>query len=296
VKQLGLTHHLHNFVSGEFRRHAWYAGPEWNDRQLRLYHEYLRKFHRTVYVAPRVDNENGGFYIFEIMSIPATRPPVWVPFLPDAESVFRTAKSYADTRRFPEAIAEYGRLFNRIPPVGAIAGYMAVMYQRMEDWEKAFRTAEPYVKAGMVDCNGLPVYGEAAVNLRRLDAADWALRRCLSIYPGRRDANRVNLSLVYVYRAGADVRAGRMSKATANITEAEVLLSPVSTEREPRVADPRRQTRAMILGLKADIAASFGRRPEAARLYEEAMRLAPDVPEYKDWKKKSGRIFPDPGR
>ena len=290
VKQLGLTHQLYNFLSGEFRRHVWFQGPDWDERQLRLYHEYLRRYHRVVYVAPVVDNDNGGFYIYEIEPRPRANPPAWVDFLPDAEGIFKEAKYAGDLGRYPEAVAAYGRLLGIIPPVGSIHGYMGFMYRNAGDWKAAFREVRPYVEAGMVDGVGLPVYGEAALNLGLLTEAEWSLRKCLDVYPSRADANRVNLSLVYVCRAGADAREGRPDSALRKLAGAEWMLALVSVARDPRVADPLRQTRAMMLGIRADVAMAKGERRKAARLYTEAVRMAPDVPEAVGWEKRLGRV------
>jgi len=86
------------------------------------------------------------------------------------------------------------------------------------------------------------------------------------------------------------VREGRPDSALRKLAGAEWMLALVSVARDPRVADPLRQTRAMMLGIRADVAMAKGERRKAARLYTEAVRMAPDVPEAVGWEKRLGRV------
>src|SRR6185503_10676206 len=92
LRQRGLTHHLHNFVSAQFREIHWYTWTwqHWDARQLAVYREFVARYERSVYRPAVVDFGNGGFHVFEFTRAPA-RVPAPVYFLPHTEGLFRPA-------------------------------------------------------------------------------------------------------------------------------------------------------------------------------------------------------------
>lgn len=283
IKQLGARVLVHNFVSKEWiaRRYQWFT---WDSRALALYVDYCKQYLSVLIPPDRCDGDNGGFYVYRIHSASLSPAPEHTFFVPGAGWASHSAKVYRDTGRMQEAITEYGKLLRVAPGVGQFVNELAAGYAVAKNWAVAFRLFKPFIGYGMIDAINVPGYGEAAVNLGRLDVAEAALTKCLSLYPGRRMPNGLNLAIVYLERARRQLADDHLSKVDHYLDRAVAVLSVTFMQtNEKHVVQYRRETLAEVIGLRGELALRRGQQEKASRFYREALKLAPGVAEAKRW-------------
>jgi hypothetical protein len=171
LRQRGITHHLHNAVGAVFKGLFFFPGPAWTDRQLKLFAEFVRGRFRPVYVPDRVDRVNGGYYVFEIMTVPG-KSGYPVMFLPFTEGRLREAWFLTQAGRFREALASAERAAAPAPDVMQFDLALATIHSRLGDHAKAMELLRPGIEAGFVstwDTWNLSVYAAAAVNSGRYE-------------------------------------------------------------------------------------------------------------------------------
>ena len=258
VRQYGLTHLLHNFVSAEYRREMWFAGPPWTPRQLALYRGYFREYCRVVREPDRVDRDNGGFYVYEIGAKAVVHPPDSVFYLPDAEGVTVRTKRLMSAGKYAAAIAEYRDLLAIVPGIGFFSNQLGLTLLKSGDASGSYRILKTFVDSGMVDGLNLPVFGSAALDLGRYEEAERALARYADLFPEASAADLLKLSAARLYLAQKRIKAGRRDEASRLLDGAEAVLTRAA-------ADP-------------GVSAGAGRNLNAVRTLRVLLRRAEDAP------------------
>jgi tetratricopeptide (TPR) repeat protein len=230
VKQLGLTHHLHNFVSADFRGVSWFAGPVWNSRQLAIYTQFIRSYCRPVYRSVRADNNNGSFYGYEYEPRPALKAfPVY--FVPSTEGRFRDERFLRVNGVLEPALKELDALGGEMQDSCELQLERGKILNKMERYKEAYRELAAGIKQGFVTDTNMEEYGWAAMNIGRYEEGLEATRREMEITGSA--ASRFRLGVIF-YRRGLEVyfNKGRYVPALADFTESSAMMP---LEPAPRV-------------------------------------------------------------
>jgi len=282
-RQLGAGLVWYNVVSVE-RASYFAASFPWDDRMLRLYQTFCRRWLEVKRGPDRIDARGGGICLFGLRARPLDPPADAVWFLPGAETAIRAARLLRDGGRTREASRAFERVLAAAPRTGYFVNQLGFLRFGAGDWAGAARTLRPFVEEGMVDSVNLPSYGAAIIYLGRADEAERILLRCLSIYDTAAP-NRVNLAWARQQKAVAAMNAGRLADAARDLDGAMNELAEVPTDPKAFYADARRQVAALVLGSRGDLARREGRPDEAVELYRKALELAPGIPEAKGWRR-----------
>jgi hypothetical protein len=255
VRQAGFTHMVHNFVSGQYRRLRWYPGPEWDDRQLKLYTGFATRYLVHVWRSPLVDNTNGGFHAVYFSPVPLSRPsPLF--FLPSTEGVFWKSRQAIESGRYEDCKAESARALARLPGVREAEYMRGAMMYSMGDNAESQRILAPGIREGFITSHNIPYGARSLFALGRLDEAMVLFALEARMSPGA-SANE-GLAACLLARAQVSIarrdyrRAWRDAEAGGNLL--------------PWDARFRWAAANALMGL--------GRYPEASRFLAEGKRLA----------------------
>jgi hypothetical protein len=217
VKQLGLTHHLHNFVSAEYRGITWFQGPPWAERQLKTYAEFTRVYLRPAYAPTKIDYNNGGFYIFQI-----TRDPFYkgypLLYLPTTEGCFHRPMQLLGSGRGQEAVNKARDLVYRMRGVAESWFMLARIYAFTRNGEKSFRAVEKTVAGGMISGENYRLYAGTALYTGRVDIGLKACCRGLCL--NRTGEMYRLLADGFVMKADRLVKRGEYAKAEGYLSQA----------------------------------------------------------------------------
>lgn len=195
LRQRGLTHLLHNFVSAEYRGLLWFAGPAWDGRQLALYQEFMRRYARPIYVPSRVDFRNGGFYAYEFMRRP--NPEGYpVQFLPYTEALFRTAYSLLAMKRFKQAVAQAHHVARPVQNVLQVQHTLASYHWRAQEYAEAAQWLEPGIRMGFVNANNHVDYGSFLLRDGDFKGAMKMLSRACQIFPTEKTRTLIGHAMI----------------------------------------------------------------------------------------------------
>jgi len=208
VRQYGLTHHLHNFVSAEYRQTYWYTGPDWSARQLILYRDFVRAHYRPIYSPPRIDTRNGGIWVFEITPRPSQRGYP-VHFLPFTEGRFAKTWHLLKEGRLDEAAREARNTAAGMPGVDQAVLVLATVEYSSGRYKEAARLLDISIRNGFIsiwDGSSYGVYGASLANSGRLDEGiKFIARNCLLLSEDSRNLEVLGNALV----TRGQARAGR---------------------------------------------------------------------------------------
>lgn len=220
LRQKGITHHLHNFPSSEYRRLVYWAGPEWSDRQLKLYAEFTRRYVRAAHSPSLVDHLNGGFYVFEFLPRPSPRA-LPVMFLPFTEG--RLLRSYQLLRadRVAEARVEAERVLRPVRDSLCAQFVLAALAGRAGEHAEAARLLRPGIEAGYVANGNWGFYGGAVGQMGRRDEAVKAFCGLARVDP--RPESWDLLAAAYLERCQQRIGQGRMPAACRDAEQAAIL-------------------------------------------------------------------------
>ncbi len=199
-RQSGYTHLLYNFVSATYSRQVHWPGPGWNDAQLRLYRRFCAEDLRVVFSGERIDNANGGFYIFQA-SRSTSSGLAWTHFMPGIEGQLGYYRNLHLFKGFQEVQGEFAHLRRLLPGVGVIESEYGWALVRRKRWREAFEVLGPFVRRGFVDGLNLASYGEAAFGLGKYELAESVFRRCAETFPEMEEVHRANAEEARLARA-----------------------------------------------------------------------------------------------
>jgi len=196
MRQAGIDYILDNYLSSAYERlHLW-PGLDWDDRQLEVYGGFMRRYARVVYASPRIDQDNGGFYVFRLARQPSAgaAPPVMLPFTEG-----RWLRSYSLMRAgdMGGAWKAAVRDFAPMREVLQVRYIMATLAERRHSYGEALDLLEPAVRGGLVDNGSWTYYGALLARSGRMDEAVRAFSRA-ALFQGDRE------SLVMLGRALKD--------------------------------------------------------------------------------------------
>ena len=219
LREEGVTHLVHEFLSSQFRRLLWFAGPEWDNRQLRLYREFMAEYGEIIRIPGRVDMDNGGFYVvrFRDQPVPGT---AW--FLPSTEGRWLRSLgllSGGEVRAARKAAEADFDAMRGVYQVRFILGTLAV---REGDWAGAIRLMRPGAEAGFVDNGIWNYYGAALLKTGDFNGAIRALGRAVMLQgdPG----SRRQLSGAFLERMKKRGEAGDLVGASRDRQAARFIL------------------------------------------------------------------------
>lgn len=214
LRQRGATHWMHNFIEGEFRGLGWFPGPEWDERQLELGVEFMRRYARPVRAPDTVDHDGGGFWIFEFARAPGRFPAF---FLPGTEGRLKVAYDLRDAGDPAGAFREGHRIAGPCVQTLEVQALLATFALQARQGAVAYRWFEPGVRAGYIGDGNLDFFAATEVMLGRTEnAVRDAIRSARVFGPDRR-------LLVRVFQDRARARAARGDRAGAARDAAEAV-------------------------------------------------------------------------
>lgn len=253
LRQLGISAVAYNFISADW---VWehYTKYPWTDQTLRLYNEFCLRYLEVRRPPKTVDSWSGGFYVYRLRARPASPAPHWTFFLPGTEAAAYTVRGLRDLQGdTPVALRGYRQLLKSAPGVGHFVNQIAYTHSLRKEWGETYRLFKPFVERGMIDAVNLPTYGLAALETGRLEEAVRIIERCLEIYPGKVNHNKVNLAVVLHAQAEKALQDRRLDDAAERIEQARRLLATVEVEPYPDLERPFRETREMVIGLEVEM-------------------------------------------
>jgi len=290
IKQMGLTHVVYNLVSAEFRTLRYYPGPEWSVRAQLLYAEFCRQYEIPVYAPPRIDYQNGGFYVFALTPRPVNQPWAW--WLIGAERLTGAALVTSDANRHEEALKMLMALPKPVFESGYAQSLLGVFYNRMGRYADAYRVLNVVLARGLADSLNLAEYGRAALFTGRLDEAEAVNRRALDFYPDQIDVCRLNLGVVMIQKAQVVLRQGRWAQIPLLCDEADRWFNLMRPSSFAQYGATLTQNRATILGIRG-LAAHHDRRDGDARKYfQQAIDLNPNQEAAGIWRASLKQLTP----
>ncbi|MEK7475173.1 MAG: glycosyltransferase family 39 protein [Candidatus Coatesbacteria bacterium] len=264
VRQMGLTHQLHNFVSGEYRALTRHPGPPWSDRQIALYREFTRRYSRPVMAPDRIDYANGGFWVFAFDRAPAPRP--WpVHFLPLTEGAFYPAYRLHSAHRDQEALREAQLQAARLAGVGEAQLILGKIHASLGDNAELYRILHRVIPTGFIGDASFKHLGGAALNEGHLAEG---LAAYLAEWRETRNPD-LKVGIAYAFYRMAREKRGREAYASA-LRDLDVAVRLVPDQ-------------PAVLFEYAQALERAGRRSEAAAPALRAMRLAPEDTAIRDF-------------
>jgi len=287
-RQIGAGIMVVNYVTG-FNIARYYLAYTWDDRMLAKYQDFALSYLKTLRVPVRNDGANGAFAIIDMPRTPLSPPQDSVLSLPGAEAIYVRAIDLEERADYRSELAEMEAIDKRVPRIRFTRAEIAQILMRFNDYEGTFQVLKPMVERGAVDENVLAYYGSSAFALGRLDAAERAFRKHLTLYQYNTDTVRYRLAQVLCLRT---TRSGGLIPSSADavlLREAEKLLD--FDPRSPHTISFAvwQESRAYIKGRLADYLAGHGDAARARRLYEQALELAPHLPVAAIWRGKLNR-------
>lgn len=290
LRQMGLTYIVYNLVSAEFRTLRYYPGPEWSVRAQVLYAQFCRQYEVPVYAPPRIDYQNGGFYVFALTPRPVNQPWAW--WLIGAERLTGAALVASDANRHEEALKILQALPKPVFESGYAQSLLGVLYNRMGRYPDAYRVLNVVLSRGLADSLNLAEYGRAALFTGRLDEAEAINRRAMDFYPDQVDVCRLNLGVVMLQKAQVLLRQGRWNQITPLCDETErwfALMRPISFAQYGATLT---QNRATILGIRGLVAHHERRDVEARKDFQQAIDLNPNQDSAAIWRASLKQLTP----
>ncbi len=222
LRQMNCRHVVYNFIMDGFP-HAYAVPFEWDDRQLRLWLEFVGR-HLEVAVPPRqVDHVNGGFCVYRLRETPLPCPPDALPYLPaqvtgngppsvqlpcapdslpylpGVESLYYEVTQHGLTGNVQAYFRAARKLYMRFPIVDYIRDMVARGYLMQEQWGLAYEFYLPGVQHGTIGDGNYWNIGVSAANLDQLDEAIRLMTQAAEIYPYKRaDAGTMLAELTLV--------------------------------------------------------------------------------------------------
>jgi len=263
LRQRGIAFLVHNFVTAGFRYLNWYAVPDWTDRQLAVYRDFVRAYCRPVASPPLVDYVNGGFWVFEFDRCPSSRPyPLY--FLPQTEGRFRKAVRAAGEGHVSLAVAEAEGALQPVRGVRQAEELMAGLLRSAGLPGTALELLEDGLRDGYVgEGNAENAAVCAAKQGRMEDAVRWTCRGWLV----RPDPGTIHdLGVLLFTRAGNTRDEIGGVRAVRDLDTATRLLA----------GDPRPPAAAAL------VLQTLGRNREAAEFASRALARDPASPELRE--------------
>lgn len=168
-----------------------------------------------------------------------------------AELCLTAARQFERGGRYAEAAAQYERVLQNRPQAPGVQHRLAVLYDRMEEHERASRSFQKALAESPVDGRVWNDYGFYHYQRGRWQDAEQAYRRSCELIPDM-ERNRVNLGM-------ALAQQGRSEEAYAEFTR---VLSPAAAHSN--------------LGM---VLAQQGRGAEAEAAFERALACEPGLPQ-----------------
>jgi len=282
-RQLGADRMLHNFVTDSWMDVAYQAFP-WDDRALALHLQFCRAYLEPDILPHRTDYVNGGFMVYRLRRTPLAPAPATIWFAPGTEALYGVATAADAAHRSAEALDASRAAAARLPGVLHARNVSAHYEIVARDFKRAFADLAPGMKAGMMDFLNIPEFGATCVDLGRLDLAERVLTDSLDRYPSFRIEILSSLVRAQTLRAYEAYRRHDAPDAQRWIGGARAWLDRM----DPNLAGPqgaaRRQALAQVDGLEAEIDLVRGNLAGAAALFQEALRLGPELPNAVRWR------------
>lgn len=258
IRQLGVTYLVHNHVGALFVRELQTMNG-WTARDLEVWAEYWRRHARLLTLPDRLDQVQGGYYVYRIAA--EREAPLPTPTLPGVEGLFASIE--ARLRRGDlQAVAEQAATLEQIAGDFAEVKYFLgrVIYAR-DPWQAA-----AYLKAADAgEYRDLELW--AALARRAED--QWRLDEALSWH-----------RQIHEYEPRAAIADYRRVLGKL-IGGARTLRRPEEAERYLRMALTITPDDASLWSELAEILLWLDRKGEAMSAMEEAVRLNPQHPGYR---------------
>jgi len=280
-RQLGTDRLLFNYVTAEWAKK--YSGSfPWDERMTNLYEDFCRKY-MTIETRSRTCTfTGGGFYLFKLRKNPGSNRTVH--YMPGAESLeFTAAGQVRNILKNAPCIA-CEALSRAHPDVLFLRYELGDCLASVQDFQGAYSILKPVAAEGFMSSDILPLLGQVALNIGRLDEAERAFRDGMVSFPEQEQRIRIFLSGLYEQRALDRLKSRDLKGALAALDAAEKTLDFKASDPDERIAMQRRIQLGLVYGFQADIWAALGMRERAAILYRSAIRNAPDCPKAGRWR------------
>ena len=218
-RQYGIKYHIHNYVMETYRRYCWFRGPNWDLRQLKLYKDFIGSYCLMAYSSERVDNDNGGFYVYRILD--RTGPGSRIFFMPQTEGYYMGAWESMAAGDYPGALAKLAPVENILGDVLQVQLIKGTILSGKGDYEKAYAILKPGVEAGFVSIWGggnVGLLGASAINTGRFDEGIKLLERAYAIYGAKETLDSIGLG--YLARGRSRAGRGDISGAVGDVSRA----------------------------------------------------------------------------
>jgi tetratricopeptide (TPR) repeat protein len=284
-RQIGADIMVLNYVTG-FNIAQYYLAYSWDTQMLARYQDFALSYLKQLNNPVGSDNGNGCFAIIGMKRAPILPFQNSVFSLPGAEVIYVRAITLEKRGDYPSEMAELSALAKFIPRVRFTMSEMARIRMMTGDYEGTFQTLKPLVERGAIDESILAYYGSSAYALNRFDIAEQAFRKHMTLY--RYNTGTIGYRLAHVlYLRTVHANASVPSAADAALLrEAESILDRVPQSPGNVTPEARLDAQAYIKGRLADYLAGRGDKAGALRLYEEAIKLAPNLPITAIWRGK----------
>ncbi|MEK7474232.1 MAG: hypothetical protein AAB152_01240 [Candidatus Coatesbacteria bacterium] len=275
VRQLGTRHLLYNYVTIEWVS-LTYRGLLWDDRALRLWVDFCKRYLVPVWRTETSEYFNGGFYLFEIQPRPAKAPPATVWFAPGTESLYGDGILLHNSGRPMDSLQHYLSVWLRLPDVGTSWNLVGHEYAVLNDSVMAYKYLEKFAHQGMMDSLNLGEFGAACVRTDRLEEGGKLLEEAARRYPGHQTVVRVNQGAWCGRMAVRALGHRRAAETIEWLDRGDAFMAQVPPQGDGPNEAARRSTQAYLLGLRGELYVIAGKREEAARFLQQALGLAPD--------------------
>lgn len=294
-KQMGARWLFYNYVTVEWQAITHWRF-EWTREALRRHVEFCRRYLTIIGRTETSDYLNGGFYVYEIRRTPLPNPPKTVWFAPGTENLYGRGILLHNSGRQQEALDHYRAVREVMPEVGTAWNMVGHELAVMNQPGPAFEALHPFAAQGMFDAMNLGEYGASAMRSGRLDIAGAVLNECLDRYPGHRNVIRVNLAALHGARSIEALRARMPAEAVRLLDRGEAILAEVPKGPDPKEGNEtaRRQTLAMIHGIRGEMALAEGQHVVALRYLRQALETAPESPGAARWRQLIAALEPRP--
>jgi len=278
VRQTGAKTMLYNYVTTNWV-YMRYASFPWDQRSLRLYVDFCKRYLVTRGRIPYCDNMNGGFSFYELADRPLPRPPAEIWWAPGIESVYAPLDMLiSDGNADAGVIRGFLEILALIPDVGQAWNKIGHIFIMLGDFPDALKYLRKFGSAGMTDDSNLVDLAAAAIHGDELEVAEDALDRALVAYPNARDTVMLNRSSLFIKKAVREISRGKMAMAEkytdTGLSAAEGITASGSSIEPSKV----KTVHAFLLGLKATLLIKRGGDASTAReIAERGMRIFESV-------------------
>jgi tetratricopeptide (TPR) repeat protein len=289
-RQLGADHIIYNYVAVEWFALSYRVFP-WDEGMVRRYVNYCKLYEVPVYRTETSDFLQGGHLIYRVSRKPSRHPPAVILAAPGMDNLYGDWIAARIDGRIQDAVAFLAKIYKATPDVCASATKLGQACDVLGDYKRAFEVLCPWIGRGMVDECNLLIFGTSALRLGKIDVAEKALQQSLVHYPDQRSSICVNLAMIRVVRAMAQMNEGRLEAAANLMREGEEFIA--KTPESGNHEKARRATLAGLKSLRANLAFQRGDPRAAAGLLREALRINPDDENAAQWRGLANQI--DPG-